>query len=93
MCTPDILGSALNVATLGATKALFSSPKAPQAPAAAPTPPTAQSVRNPAQPVRRGGQQAAGGPVAGSSSSTLLTGPSGIDDNMLNLGKNTLLGG
>ncbi len=93
MCSPDILGDALNVATLGVGKSLFKSPKAPQAPAAL-TPPTAQAIRNPSQPFRRGGQQAAGGgPVAGSSSSTLLTGPSGIDDNLLNLGKNNLLGG
>ena len=92
MCSPDILGDALNVATLGASKALFKSPKAPQAPAAL-TPPNAQSVKNPMAPRRTGGQQATGGPVAGSSSSTLLTGPSGIDDSMLNLGKNNLLGG
>lgn len=92
MCSPDILGDALNVATLGLGKSLLKSPKAPQAPAAL-TPPSAQSVKNPMAPRRTGGQQAASGPVAGSSSSTLLTGPSGIDDNMLNLGKNNLLGG
>lgn len=84
----NLVGDAFNVATLN----MFKRPKSPTAPAALAAP-QAQSTRNPLAPMRTGGSQAAGGPVAGSSSSTLLTGPSGIDDNMLNLGKNTLLGG
>jgi hypothetical protein len=63
-------------------------------PPPAPPPPPKQQEKPPEADVYRGKNQAAqeGGMSAGPSS-TLLTGPEGVDPNSLELGKSTLLGG
>lgn len=68
------------------------SQKAPQQPAvpALAKPPQASKTPD-ANAVRRKNATALTGPAAGNAS-TFLTGASGIEDNLLNLGKSTLLG-
>lgn len=80
---------------LSAAKSL-SSPKEsassqPAAPPAVEPPPAA--AKTPDQPLlkRKNAATALTGPMAGPAS-TMLTGPAGIADNMLNLGKNDKLG-
>ncbi len=67
----------------------------PQAQAAPVLPPQAQAAQAPDEQARRASQRSAGpvGPAGGAAASgTMLTGPGGITNDLLNLGKNSLLG-
>lgn len=81
---PYIFAAAATILTSGNSK----SEPAPQPPVAAPTPP-APAVAPDVSPLKtmNAALAAAQGP-----SSTLLTGPGGVDSKSLNLGRNLLLG-
>jgi hypothetical protein len=92
MCDPVSLG----VGLLGAVASQALTPKAPKMPQAPKPEAPPQAAQAPDEAARRASAGAAltpgasGGPGA---SSTLLTGPSGVSNDLLNLGKNVLLGG
>lgn len=84
-----IAAGAAAVGAVAAT-ALAPKPKGPGAPPAPEKPP--QQAKAPEMgALRRQNQVAEGGPGM-SSNSTLLTGPTGVNPGMLNLGRATLLG-
>lgn len=86
----DPLGTALGVSPalkLFPQAAAAAGPVTPAASVAAP--PQSQASRQPDQSAAR----SAGARMAGGTSSTMLTGPGGVQPNLLNIGKNTLLGG
>jgi len=66
----------------------------PQAPAAPVLPPQAQAAQAPDEQARRASQRAARptGAPATVGAETMLTGPGGVTKDLLNLGKNSLLG-
>lgn len=67
---------------------------APPPPAAPVLPPQAQAAQAPDEQARRASQRASGptGPATAAAAGTMLTGPGGITNDLLNLGKNSLLG-
>lgn len=70
-------------------------PEQPQMPAAPVLPPQTQAAQAPDEQARRASQAAAvgPGPAGGTAASgTMLTGAGGITKDLLNLGKNSLLG-
>lgn len=91
--TAVIVGAAVVGAAAAAAMAP-GSPKAPDAPAPPAQQPASQAAKTPDASTFKSANQDAmgpGGPLAGNSS-TLLTGPGGIDTSLLNLGRSTLLG-
>ncbi len=66
----------------------------PEAPAPPVLPPQAQAAQAPDEQARRSSQKAAAGPVGATAAptGTMLTGPGGVTNDLLNLGKNSLLG-
>lgn len=67
----------------------FDQPSAPKPPPPPPPPPQASKAPEP-ETFKRKNQKGTNSAMGGEG--TLLTGPSGIDNAQLNLGKNTLLG-
>jgi hypothetical protein len=57
-------------------------------------PPQAQAAQAPDEQARRASQKASGpmGPATAAAGGTMLTGPGGVTNDLLNLGKNSLLG-
>ena len=93
MCDPATLTAAAAIASAGAGAYTALTQKTPKAPEVqAPEKPPQAAKAPDAGSLRRNNANASLlGPMSGNSS-TLLTGPSGIDPGMLNLGRNTLLG-
>jgi hypothetical protein len=81
-------------AVAGMAVSSMMAPDGSQMPGAPPTPekpPQMGKAPDPAAVRKKVAGSAITGPAAGNSS-TFLTGPSGVDDTLLNLGKNTLMG-
>jgi hypothetical protein len=72
----------------------MSAAKKPSMPAmpAMPEPPQAQKMPDEQKRRSAAGSAAGGGPIGGGNYNTMLTGPGGITNSMLDVAKNTLLG-
>lgn len=86
-----LTAAAVGVGTMAVTKMMApDAPKAPKPPKPVAPPQATQAPDEVARRTNAATAGAAGGPAA---SSTLLTGSGGVSNDMLNLGKNVLLGG
>lgn len=86
-----VLGGISTVSLLSQGKPKAPEPVAMAEPPAPEPPPQAAKVPDQAAIKRKNASTALTGPLVGAAG-TALTGPSGIEDNMLNLGRNTKLG-